>query len=428
MTTRRSHINHYYHHHHLQTTTSSASPSISNNSNSSNINNNTGTGSPSSASPTTMSCGGGGGNHVAVQIVDTNLASSSSSTPPVASSSLLFDNNTNNNNINNNVQHVQMCGVSLRYLSLFALIFQNCAAVLLIRYTQQVSNPSAIKYEPATLVAITEVLKYLLCACIITYDEGLANGAATIYRHSTSVDSLKLAVPAALYTLQNNLLFTALANLEATLFQVTYQLKVLTTALLMVMLLGRRLSRLKWLSLIILFVGVVFTQLQGQKVSTAKLTVYNLVTGLTAVVVCSLSSSFASVYFEKILKTVGGQTQSLWIRNIQLANFSFVFSMGTVFWRSGTLVGFFTGYYPLTWMLVFVQVFGGILVAVVMKYADNILKGFATSIAIIVSGVISYVFLDFMPTWYFAFGAGTVIAAVMLYSLPDPPAPATSPV
>lgn len=45
------------------------------------------------------------------------------------------------------------------------------------------------------------------------------------------------------------------------------------------------------------------------------------------------------------------------------------------------------------------QALGGLVVAVVIKYADNILKGFATSVSIITSAVISYFLLeDFNPT------------------------------
>lgn len=42
---------------------------------------------------------------------------------------------------------------------------------------------------------------------------------------------------------------------------------------------------------------------------------------------------------------------------------------------------------------------GGLVIAVVIKYADNILKGFATSASIMVSTLISYFLLnDFKPT------------------------------
>lgn len=47
----------------------------------------------------------------------------------------------------------------------------------------------------------------------------------------------------------------------------------------------------------------------------------------------------------------------------------------------------------------FTQALGGLVIAAVIKYADNILKGFATSLSIILSTFISYFWLeDFEPT------------------------------
>lgn len=47
------------------------------------------------------------------------------------------------------------------------------------------------------------------------------------------------------------------------------------------------------------------------------------------------------------------------------------------------------------------QALGGLVIAAVIKYADNILKGFATSLSIILSTLISYFWLqDFEPTRY----------------------------
>ncbi|PNI12793.1 SLC35A2 isoform 1, partial [Pan troglodytes] len=132
------------------------------------------------------------------------------------------------------------------------------------------------------------------------------------------VDTLKLAVPSLIYTLQNNLQYVAISNLPAATFQVTYQLKILTTALFSVLMLNRSLSRLQWASLLLLFTGVAIVQAQQAGGGGPRPLDQNPGAGLAAVVASCLSSGFAGVYFEKILK---GSSGSVWLRNLQLGLF-----------------------------------------------------------------------------------------------------------
>lgn len=140
--------------------------------------------------------------------------------------------------------------------------------------------------------------------------------------------------------------------------------------------------------------------------------------GLIAVVISCLSSGFAGVYFEKILK---GSSTSVWLRNVQLGMFGTVLGLLGMWWNDGAAVaehGFLYGYTGMVWCVILNQAFGGLLVAVVIKYADNILKGFATSFSIIVSTVTSIYLFGFQVDLLFTAGAGLVIAAVYMYSLP----------
>jgi UDP-sugar transporter A1/2/3 len=121
------------------------------------------------------------------------------------------------------------------------------------------------------------------------------------------------------------------------------------------------------------------------------------------------------VYFEKILK---GSDVSVWIRNIQLGLFGFL----TMYVSDGPDIkrkGFLFGYTYIVWIAITVQSAGGLIVALVVKYADNILKGFATSAAIIISCIISMVLFDFQLTLLFTFGTSLVIFSIFLYSKPD---------
>ena len=143
---------------------------------------------------------------------------------------------------------------------------------------------------------------------------------------------------------------------------------------------------------------------------------------LVAVLVSCFMSGFAGVYFEKILK---GTRQSVWLRNIQLGALGVVIGLITMYANDGAKVsekGFFHGYDSVVWFVVCLQSFGGLMVAVVVKYADNILKGFATSAAIILSCIASMYFFDFQLSLQFTVGASLVMLAVYMYSkyVPQP--------
>lgn len=75
------------------------------------------------------------------------------------------------------------------------------------------------------------------------------------------------------------------------------------------------------------------------------------------------------------------------------------------------------GFDWVVWSVVLIQALGGLIVAVVIKYADNILKGFATSVSIIVGTVAAIYFFGNWPKPLFIGGAALVIGAVVMYSI-----------
>lgn len=236
------------------------------------------------------------------------------------------------------------------------------------------------------------------------------------------LDTLKVAVPAIVYYVQNNLIYLAATHLDAATSQVTYQLKILTTALFSVFLLKKKLNLFQWLSLVLLFVGVAavqLTQINNKKAAAKEHHEQNKLIGFLAILSACILSGFAGVYFEKILKN--SSHVSLWIRNIQLSAIAIPIGlMGVLFTDIEfiTTNGFFYGYSLLTWTVIVLQAQGGLLVAVVVKYADNILKGFATSISIILACIVSIYVFEFVLTFQFVIGAALVIASVFLYNKP----------
>lgn len=313
---------------------------------------------------------------------------------------------------------------NLKWVSLIVLIVQTTALVLVLRYsrTQKTDGP---KYLSSTAVVSAEVVKLFTCIFVLAaqHNWNMAGFYTELYNDIIvkSRETLKVGVPALLYVVQNNLLFYALSRLDAATYQVTYQLKILTTALFSVTLLSRKLNSLKWISLLLLTVGVALVQMPADKKPSSSdadsgLLKSDRVLGFLAIIAACFSSGFAGVYFEKILK---GTPVSLWMRNIQLAFFSVFGGFFMVWLYDSEKVsenGFFGGYNCIIWVVVLLQAYGGLLIALVVKYADNILKGFAVSLSIILSSFISYWFLDdFQPSLAFFVGATIVISSTFMY-------------
>ncbi|KAF9086313.1 hypothetical protein BGX23_008985 [Mortierella sp. AD031] len=346
-------------------------------------------------------------------------------------------------------------GVSMKHLSLVVLLLQNSVLVLMMRYSRVSVDPDQPLYLASTAVFIAEIIKLCTCTGILVYKT--QSITRTIHIIRTEIlgqprEILKMLIPSGLYALQNNLLYIALSNLEAATFQVTYQLKILSTAIFSVVMLNRRLTKQKWLSLCLLMLGVTLVQLQN--VGTPKspvlldnsksdegdseifdayagsdeldasspeddsLASQNPIIGLFAVLTSCISSGFAGCYFEKILK---GTESDMWVRNLQLGISGSLFSFLAMFYDRQKIYdgGMFQGYSAITWCVITNQALGGLLVAIVVKYADNILKGFATSLSIITSGMISVYFFDFEPSIQFQLGTLVVILATFLYGRPD---------
>ncbi|CAF0773904.1 unnamed protein product [Didymodactylos carnosus] len=315
---------------------------------------------------------------------------------------------------------------TIKWLSLFLLVLQTTSLVLLLRYSRTIQTKTD-RYLSSTAIVTAEFLKALMCIVLVWLEQerSLIRLIKTLHDeiYCKPVETFKLAIPSGLYAIQNNLLFIALSYLNAATYQVTYQLKILTTALCAVLILGQKLDALKWFSLFMLTIGVAFVQWPDEKQTESlnKASWFQQFTGLGAVLSATLTSGFAGIYFEKILKT---SPTSVWIRNIQLGKgksiFGVFFGLIIVYTMDYSIVsqkGFFNGYTTIVWIVVLLQGLGGLLIAAVIKYADNIVKGFATSLSIILSSIVSYFLLhDFEPTLFFYFGTTFVIGATFLYS------------
>lgn len=311
------------------------------------------------------------------------------------------------------------------------------------------------RYLTSTAVFLVDVVKLAISLTMALYDVSKtappSMPATSLFFSLTSAvfsgDSWKLAIPAALDVLSNSLLYIALSNLRAATFQITFQLKFLTTAVFGLMLLKRSIPPRKWGLLLLLIVGVALVQIpdaspeqmlqedhashhfprsleewkavkqgagSGSSLHKRSATYegieediltadphLNPAIGLLATIGASLASGLASIYFEKVLKDSSNHI-SLWVRNVQLAVYS-VFPalfIGIVF-RDGEKIaedGFFQGYNWAVWSTIIVQALGGIVSAFYVSQAQKDARSLATTANIILSIVGSIWLFDFEVT------------------------------
>jgi len=328
-----------------------------------------------------------------------------------------------------------------KHRRLVTLAVQN-AALAIIMHTSRTTIPTSRQYSAASAVFINELLKGSISLVIAMYrletnaftpqsSKRLLSGGIwrRISREIFSPDCWKLSIPAILYVFQNNLQYVAATNLDAATFQVTYQMKILTTAGFSVMLLHRQLSRTKWLALLFLAIGVGIVQIQNQtgNGTTSAAAAHSHAVemqpllGFLAVTAACFTSGLAGVYFEMVLK---GSQADLWVRNVQLSLFSLLPAFLPALYDirangSSFPLDLFRNFGFWAWATVSVQVLGGLITAIVIKHADNILKGFATSLSIILSFVASVALFNFRVTPSFVFGAGVVLGATWMYNQPN---------
>jgi len=312
------------------------------------------------------------------------------------------------------------------------LTVQTAATVLTMRYSRlrspEESASGIPQFATTSAVALAEFGKMwvgIILLCYEIYVTKSSHDPFTTFSNQLFGDLqtlLLMAVPACTYAVQNTLLFVALHHLDSSLYQITYQLKIFTAALWAVSLLNGSYSTKQWLSFAMLAIGAALSNLSMQQMShhTAQAAATqddrNQYVGIFCVLAATVTSGFAGVFMEKQLKG----SASLLVRNIQLGMFGFLMCFVNSFF-SGDLqqiiipYGFLHGFTTSTWIVVALNIFGGYLVAFVLKRASNIVKSFAAGLAVILIVIGSYMFFGTEFNSLFYLGAVLVLGGNALY-------------
>ncbi|CAL5328792.1 unnamed protein product [Camellia sinensis] len=175
-------------------------------------------------------------------------------------------------------------------------------------------------------------------------------------RLSTTLDEVSVyPIPAALYLIKNLLQYYIFAYVDAPGYQILKNLNIISTGVL---------SEIQWAAFILLCAGCTTAQLNP----SSDRVLQTPFEGWVMAIVMALLSGFAGVYTEN-------------------------------FW------GFFHGYSLITTLMILNHALSGIAVSMVMKYADNIVKVYSTSVAMLLTAVVSVFLFGFHLSLAFFLGS-----------------------
>ncbi len=323
-------------------------------------------------------------------------------------------------------------GLSTSMAWLLLLVAQNTSKTLLLRWAVGTGKPHFL-YSAAVLA--TEGLKASLSIAWVLRAGGSPSSIVRFLRTEWRI-FLRVMVPAGIYNAQQMLEFVALSKLEAHVFSVIVQTKLLTTALFSYTVLGKQLRGIQLVALVLLMVGVILAQMKdcsgdgggggggrGGGGGTMLHDSSDTTLGVLATLGIATLSGFAAVYTERVLKHAPlarshAMADVLPYMQVQMACASLlIIGVFAVFSDFSAIVerGLWQGFDNSARIAVVSSALGGLIVSAVLKYADSVLKGYATSASVILTGALSAVLFDTHLGMHFVLAVVNVTCSIALY-------------
>ncbi|KAL2500210.1 CMP-sialic acid transporter 4 [Abeliophyllum distichum] len=272
------------------------------------------------------------------------------------------------------------------------------------------------KYEYSVTTAnfLVEALKCALSLAALTRtwrNEGVTEDN----RLNTSLDEVSVyPIPAALYLVKNLLQYYIFAYVDAPGYQILKNFNIISTGVLYRIILKKQLSEIQWAAFILLCAGCTTAQLNSNSDQVLK----TPVEGWLMAIVMAVLSGFAGVYTEAIIKK--RPSRNINVQNFWLYVFGMAFNAIAIVVQDFDAVmnkGFFHGYSLVTVLMILNHALSGIAVSMVMKYADNIVKVYSTSVAMLLTAVLSVFLFGFHLSLAFFLGSTVVSVAIYLHSI-----------
>ena len=306
---------------------------------------------------------------------------------------------------------------------LILLAVQNCSKNLLLRFVMK-EHP---KFLTSAAVLGVETVKLVLSLLYIALVEKKPMLSAVEFIKQDRRNTILMAVPATLYSIQMTLEYVALGNIDASVFSVLVQTKLLATAGCAVIILRKKIKKVQLISLVLLTVGVMLCNMKEGNIDNINVdTEVDTTKGIVATLSIAACSGFASVYTEKVIKAkrkINDELPSpqksnkdqygLAYTQVQLAFVSLVImGLYCATMELDVIIekGLWYGFNVPAFVSIFVSAIGGLIVAAVLKFADAVLKGYATAISVVLTGVLSTILFGTHLSILYFLGIGNVVS------------------
>lgn len=313
-------------------------------------------------------------------------------------------------------------GTKLTLILCFCLMVVYMAQGLMITASKNASG--SYDYDKNASVMLSEICKFIISATILMYQSAKRSPDAKPLTSPIGADSLKYAVPGVLYAAHNNIIFIALELLSPVTYQLFNNIKIVTTGLVFRIFLSRPLRLNQWMAIVLLPLSMCVTQLGNDDDTDSQTS--KIFQGFLWMLVLSSCSAFAGVYNEFLLKKGAAESSLMW-KNMQLYFFgtlacavSYHHSKIVAIGEGGAEAhkGLLHGFGPLAWGVVLLNGVLGQIISAIFLYADNIVKVYAASGAVLLTPFISRCFFDTPLHAPLFVGIGVALISLFMYFLP----------
>lgn len=264
-----------------------------------------------------------------------------------------------------------------------------------------------------TVVLACELVKIVCAVLALSWQGGLGK----VRTEWSFLDALKgSALPAIIYAVQNTLVQVSYRNLDSLTASLLNQTKLVFTGLFMFVFLGSKQSKQQVGALFMLLIAATLLSLGKKAPKGSEARENSFFLGVVPILIASILSGLASTLCQWAVQV---KKRSTYLMTVEMSAIgSFVLFASMLQSPDGVAIkekGFLYGWTPLTFLPVFSNAIGGILVGLVTMYAGGVKKGFVVVSALLVTAVLQVLIDRAPPPWHVVASLPLVVSSTIIH-------------